>query len=132
MSECLNTLNYQSIMPRPVPEGFARDREMLAAGIVGITFCETFLADTGSLIVPAGPAQGTLAALLPEIHIAISLSNGCKENLDEYLRLMGSPLPSRLTLISGPSRTGDIEATMTTGVHGPRRVVHIIIDDRGR
>jgi L-lactate utilization protein LutC len=129
ISERLTALDYRVVKPIAAPEGFTWDRDLVATATFGITFCETFLADTGSLILPAGQGMGTLAALLPEIHIALSFADGCTENLSEYLRKTGRSLPSRLTLISGPSRTGDIEATMTTGVHGPRRVVHLIVDD---
>lgn len=49
------------------------------------------------------------------------------ETLDELLAERASERPSRLTLVTGPSRTGDIEGTMTTEVHGPGRVLHWIL-----
>ena len=54
--------------------------------------------------------MGTLAALLPEVHLALSYAEGCRAGLADYLRERGNALPSRLTLVTGPSRTGDIEA----------------------
>lgn len=106
---------------------FEWDRDSLAKAVVGITFSPAFLADTGSVVMLPGPGMGTLAGLLPEVHIAISLEGGCRSDLARYLDGEGLPLPSRITLVSGPSRTGDIEGTMTTGVHGPGRVVHLIL-----
>jgi hypothetical protein len=119
---------YETIMPREVPGGYAWDRDRLARASIGITWCAEFLADTGSLVLPAGPGMGTLAALLPEVHLALSYAEGCRADLADYLRERGNTLPCRLTLVTGPSRTGDIEATMTTGVHGPRKVLHFILD----
>jgi L-lactate utilization protein LutC len=116
-------------MPQQSPEGYTWDRERLAGASIGITWRVAFLADTGSLVLPAGPGMGTLASLLPEIHLALSFAAGCRAGLADYLSQIGCSLPSRLTLATGPSRTGDIEAAMTPGVHGPRTVVHLILED---
>jgi len=119
---------YETIMPRKAPDGYDWERDRLAEASIGITWCAEFLADTGSLVLPAGPGMGTLAALLPEVHLALSYAEGCRADLADYLRERGTGLPSRLTLVTGPSRTGDIEATMTKGVHGPGKVLHFILD----
>lgn len=125
----LAACGFQIVSPRRVSEGYTWDRDQLAAAALGITFCASYLADTGSLVVPAGPGYGTLASLLPEVHLALSYPEGCLAGLGEYLSNLAGVLPSRFTLITGPSRTGDIEATMTTGVHGPREVHHWILAD---
>ncbi len=101
--------------------------EELTAARLGITYCPAFLAETGSMVFAAGPGNGTLASLLPEVHLAISHPQGLRRNLQDYFTESPGPLPSRLTQITGPSRTGDIEGTMTVGVHGPRRVIHWIL-----
>ncbi|SHJ52194.1 L-lactate dehydrogenase complex protein LldF [Malonomonas rubra DSM 5091] len=101
----------------------------LANAQLGITYSSAFLAETGSLIYPAGAGNGTLASLLPEVHLAISASSTLLSDLNAYFKNEAGPLPSRLTQIAGPSRTGDIEGTMTVGVHGPRRVIHWILSD---
>jgi L-lactate utilization protein LutC len=119
---------YETIMPLKMPDGYIWDRDRLARASIGITWCAEFLADTGSLVLPAGLGMGTLAALLPEVHLALSFAEGCRAGLADYLREKGNTLPSRLTLVTGPSRTGDIELSMTTGVHGPRKVLHFILD----
>jgi L-lactate dehydrogenase complex protein LldF len=111
-----------------VEPGAAGDREALASARVGITFCETCVAETGSLCFPAGPGRGTLASLLPEVHLCLSVADCVVGTLEELLVEEGAALPSRLTLVTGPSRTGDIEGTMTAGVHGPGRVVHWILE----
>ena len=94
---------------------------------LGVTWCNAFLAETGSMVFAAGPGNGTLASLLPEVHLAISSKEALFADLKAYFKANPGTPPSRLTQISGPSRTGDIEGTMTVGVHGPRRVIHWIL-----
>jgi hypothetical protein len=117
------------VSPHETSSGYAWDRDLLATALLGITYCNHFLAETGSLVVSAGPGMGTLASLLPPVHLALSHPDGCRGNLSDYLSDLAGALPSRLTLITGPSRTGDIEASMTKGVHGPREVHHWILGD---
>ncbi|MDR3553874.1 MAG: lactate utilization protein [Syntrophobacteraceae bacterium] len=107
--------------------GYSWDIDRLAAAPVGIVWCEHYLADTGSLVLVSGPGMGGLATLLPEISLVLSPAQGCLGDLADYLQKTGGSPPSRITLATGPSRTGDIEATMTKGVHGPGKVVHFII-----
>jgi len=107
--------------------GYEWNRLALGSAILGITFCEAFIAETGSLAFPCGPGLGTLASLLPETHLALSYAKDCRPDLGGYLAEFGADIPSRLTFVTGPSRTGDIEASMTTCVHGPGRVLHWII-----
>lgn len=115
------------VTPHRVGDGYDWDRSLLSQAVLGVTCCRTFLADTGSLIVPSGPGMGTLTTLLPPVHLALSNPEDCRGNLAEHLSDLAGCLPSRLTLITGPSRTGDIEASMTKGVHGPREVHHWIL-----
>lgn len=107
--------------------GYEWNRPALASANLGITFCSAFIAATGSLAFPSGPGLGTLASLLPEIHLTLSYGTDCRPDLACYLAEFGAAIPSRLTFVTGPSRTGDIEASMTTCVHGPGRVLHWII-----
>lgn len=113
------------IRPEPAAEGYEWDRGALSGAGLGITPCDAYLAETGSLAFPAGLGRGPLASLLPPVHLALSAPGRCLEDLGEYLAL--APLPSRLQLVTGPSRTGDIEGTLSTGVHGPGRVLHWIV-----
>jgi len=104
----------------------------LVTARLGVTFSPAYLAETGSLIYPAAPGKGTLASLLPEVHLGITTRDALYADLKGYFAANPQPMPSRLTQISGPSRTGDIEGTMTVGVHGPRRVIHWIISDMNK
>lgn len=125
----LASLGFELIMPRKEHAGYSWDIDRLAAASVGIVWCGHYLAETGSLVLSSGPGMGGLATLLPQTSIVISDAKGCLESLADYLSQTGPTPPSRITLATGPSRTGDIEATMTKGVHGPGKVVHFILGE---
>ena len=107
----------------------ARREDMLAADI-GITSASFAIAETGSLVMIAQPGQERLASLLPPVHVAIVERAQILPDLFDLfaeLRRAGyDNLPSNLALITGPSKTGDIEMTLTTGVHGPGKW-HVIV-----
>ena len=130
VESALAASGFAVVKPEHTVEGQARNSDRLAEASIGITFCAAFLAETGSMALPASPGACTLAALLPKLHVALSTPDGCRESLADYLSGLSGTLPSRLTLVTGPSRTGDIEATMTVGVHGPGKVIHLIVTGR--
>ena len=107
----------------------AFDIALLDLARIGITCSRAYLAETGSLLFAAGPGYGTLASLLPEVQLTLTPRSCLYADLQSYLADNPQAMPSRLIQVSGPSRTGDIEGTMTVGVHGPRRVIHWILDD---
>jgi len=97
--------------------------------LVGITGCFCAIAETGSLMLLSGPQTFASAALLPETHIAIVPAGRIVAGLEDAFALMRSEhgvLPRATNIISGPSRTGDIEQTIVLGAHGPYRV-HVIL-----
>ncbi|MGC9194932.1 MAG: LUD domain-containing protein [Syntrophobacteraceae bacterium] len=120
---------FEVTMPCKGPAGYTWDMGGVGAASVGLVWCEHFLADTGSLVLATGQGRGGLSTLLPPISIVLSDATGCLEGLVDYFEQIGRSLPSRLTLVTGPSCTGDIEAAMTRGVHGPQKVVHFILCD---
>ena len=107
----------------------AFDITLLDHARIGITYSRAYFAETGSLIFTAGPGYGTLASLLPEVQLTLTPRTCLYADLKSYMADTPQAMPSRLIQASGPSRTGDIEGTMTVGVHGPRRVIHWILDD---
>ena len=97
--------------------------------ILGITGVFCAIAETGTLVVLSGEHSPTATTLLPETHIAILPSNvivGSMEDAFAFIRKERGTLPRAVNLISGPSRTGDIEQTIVLGAHGPYRV-HILV-----
>jgi L-lactate dehydrogenase complex protein LldG len=112
-------LDYDLLAALPEDERRAR---MLAADI-GITSATCAVAETGTLAMASGPGRERLASLLPPVHVAILEADQILPDLfDLFDRLVAAgpeQLASNLTLITGPSKTGDIELKLTTGVHGP-------------
>jgi L-lactate dehydrogenase complex protein LldG len=109
-----------------------RDREKLReicshAG-VGITCADYALADTGTLVMLSSMEEARMISLLPPAHIAVVPKARILGSLDELLTRV--PLPADLTssmvLITGPSRTGDIEQILVRGVHGPGEI-HVVV-----
>jgi len=88
----------------------------------GLTGALGAVANTGTLVQPSGVGRPLSTSLLPDIHIAVLRENTIYENLPQVLNLREVREASSVSLISGPSRTADIEMTLTIGVHGPGEV----------
>jgi L-lactate dehydrogenase complex protein LldG len=109
-------------------------REARDEDYVGITGAFCAIAETGTLVTLSGPRTPATVSLLPETHIAIMRATRIVRAMEEAWQLLRSDagvLPRAVNFISGPSRSADIEQTVTLGVHGPYRV-HILLlrDDR--
>lgn len=109
----------------------ASRRTAILATDVGITSCDFALAETGSLVMLARPGQERVVSLLPPLHIAVVERSQILPDLyDAVARLQAlgvDGLPSNAVLITGPSKTGDMELELTTGVHGPGRWCVIVV-----
>ena len=97
------------------------------AGLSGV---EAALAETGSLVVHSGVGKSRLATLLPPMHIALVPVSCLVPDIFIWTasRNKEVPMPSNLNLISGPSKSADIEFTLTLGVHGPKRLVAVLYE----
>ena len=95
---------------------------------IGITGAIAGLADTGSVVLTCGNGRGRLASLLPPIHIVLLESHLLLPSLSHFIQLNpeAATLSSNLVFITGPSRSADIEQTMTLGAHGPKEL-HVIL-----
>jgi L-lactate dehydrogenase complex protein LldG len=97
--------------------------------VLAITGCFCAIAETGTLVVLAGADTPTASTLLPATHVAVLRADRIVSGMEEAFALVRrerGALPRAVNLISGPSRTGDIEQTVVVGAHGPYRV-HIIV-----
>lgn len=106
-------------------------RELMFAADLGITSVDWAVAETGSLALCAVPAQGRLASLLPPIYLAVVEPAQIVPDLFDLFRILENQkheLPSNLALVTGPSKTGDIELKLTTGVHGPGNVTLLVVE----
>ena len=91
----------------------------------GLTGASAGIADTGSLLLLGGPGRPLTASLLPELHIALLWEKDVFENLSQVLQREDVKQSPAAVLITGPSRTADIEMALTIGVHGPGEL-HVI------
>jgi L-lactate dehydrogenase complex protein LldG len=91
----------------------------------GLTGSSAAVAETGSLLLLEAPGQPLTASLLPEIHIALVWKKDIYLSLNQVIEMEAVKLSPAAVLITGPSRTADIEMTLTIGVHGPGEL-HII------
>ena len=97
--------------------------------LVGITGAFCAIAETGTLLLLGGESTPASTSLLPETHVAIVDSSrivATMEDAWELLRRESGTPPRTVNFISGPSRTADIEQTVTLGAHGPYRVLLIL------
>jgi L-lactate dehydrogenase complex protein LldF len=94
----------------------------------GITGAAVAIAETGTIVMPSGKGQPLSASLLPEIHIAVIHSSQIVYSLDEAIQTKAVRDASATVLITGPSRTADIEMTLTIGVHGPKETIVYILE----
>ncbi len=108
-------------------------RSATVAADVGLTACDYAIAETGSLLLIANAKQGRLTSLAPITHIAIITPEQLVPTLADALKLLrlarlsgDGRLPSNISLHTGPSKTADIEQTLTKGVHGPKEA-HVIL-----
>ena len=93
---------------------------------IGITSADIAIAETGTLVVCSKAGQERMSSLVPPIHVAIITADQIVPDLLDAIPRLPQPLPSSAVLITGPSKTGDIELQLTTGVHGPGKW-HVLI-----
>jgi L-lactate utilization protein LutC len=107
-----------------------RFRTLAASSPVGITTAQAAIASTGTLVLASGPGRPRSVSLLPPTHVALLRAERLRERMGEafaeILRSPGGP-PSATLLVTGPSRTSDIENDLTIGVHGPGEVVVVLL-----
>ena len=111
-----------------------RLRELCASAEVGITGADYALADTGTLVMISSPHEARMISLLPPAHIAVVAAECILSGLDELFSVLPNPaaLTSAMVLITGPSRTADIEQILVRGVHGPGEITVLVIEDGTR
>jgi L-lactate dehydrogenase complex protein LldG len=102
------------------------------AARVGLTGADAAVASTATLVVTTAPGKGRLATILPPVHIAVITLDQIVARLEDWVALQRADdlgairQAGNFCLISGPSRTGDIEMQLVLGVHGPGRVQVVV------
>ncbi|HTL07451.1 MAG TPA: lactate utilization protein [Chitinophagaceae bacterium] len=97
-----------------------------------ITTCDSLVARTGSIVLSSHSASGRTTSVYAPVHICIAYTKqlvyDIKDALQQARDHYGNQLPSIISFASGPSRTADIEKTLVTGVHGPKEVYLLLVD----
>lgn len=129
----LSELNFPELWPdidwHIVDQSDGDLRQECEQADVGLSSADAALAETGSLVLSSGPGKSRLATLLPPVHIALVPVGRLTPDLFTWTGARTDHLPANLTLVSGPSKTADIEQTMAIGVHGPERFIVILYED---
>ena len=106
-------------------------RQFCAQADLGLSGVEAGLAETGSLIVSSGAGKSRLATLLPPVHVAMVPVSCLMPDIFTWTAQRSEKMPTNVTLISGPSKSADIEMTLTLGVHGPKRLIAVLYETEG-
>jgi L-lactate dehydrogenase complex protein LldG len=116
--------------PLAKPSSGAESRDDFFGAEAGISGVDHLIAETGSIVLLARPEQPRSLSLLPPLYIAVARRDQIVPDLFDLfepgLWTERGELPSCLSLITGPSKTGDIELRLVTGVHGPGEV-HVVL-----
>jgi L-lactate dehydrogenase complex protein LldG len=103
-------------------------------GLDGVlTGCTVGIAETGTLVLAGGPTEGRRAlTLVPDLHLCVVRTGQIVETVPEAFAALRGLERRPLTFVSGPSATSDIELQRVEGVHGPRTLVVLILEEEAR
>ena len=100
---------------------------------IGITRCEYLIARLGTIMVSSRVSPGRRMNVFPEIHLILATTSqlvpDLKQALQKIRKKYGEDFPSMISLITGPSRTADIEKTLVMGAHGPKELYVFLLED---
>ena len=137
IAESLADMGFQLVAPAALHTPESRDAVRHIR--VGISSVEAAFASTGSMLVTSGSQTSRAASLLPLRHLALIPFTRLYPTIEAWLaEQRANDLPgfirqrANLALITGPSKSADIEMNLTLGVHGPKHVYAILFDDRDR
>ena len=110
-----------------------REGRAEATDLVSVQHAFAGIAETGTLMLPSAPERPTTLNLLADTEIAVLRASrlvGAYEDAWDLLRAERGSMPRNVMLVTGPSRSADIEQTLELGAHGPRRLHVVLIEDR--
>lgn len=104
----------------------AEARQPLPPVTAGVQTADLAVAETGTIVQTGLGGKTLLPGLLPDVHVALLSPGIVAADLEECLEALSADPPRNISLITGPSRTADIELTLTVGVHGPGVVIAVL------
>jgi L-lactate dehydrogenase complex protein LldG len=120
VAEILNSLSVELVPPNA-------DKHEMAVCDLGVTEADYLLPETGTLVLRSSALQPRAVSLLPRVHLAIVRPAMLRPDLHQvFAEARDQPY---LLFITGPSRTADIELTVTLGVHGPKNLYVWMLDE---
>jgi L-lactate dehydrogenase complex protein LldG len=114
-----------------IPFSFRPDE--ILDGMAGITCCEFLIARFGSIMISSRQLSGRRLNVYPETHIVVAYTSqlvpDIKDALAKIKEKYDGKMPSLVSVITGPSRTADIEKTLVMGAHGPKKLFLLLVED---
>jgi hypothetical protein len=98
-----------------------------AAITAGFRTAEAAIAESGTIVETSAGGRTLLPGLIADVHVSIVPVAAVVARMEEALALLAADPPRNVSFLSGPSRTGDIEQTLTIGAHGPRKAIALLI-----
>ena len=112
---------------------FKSDEQKFLGAEAGITLCECLIARTGSILISSKQLAGRRLGIYPPVHIVVARTSQLVMDIKDGMKLIeekyAPTMPSMINMITGPSRTADIEKTLVLGAHGPKELVLFLIED---
>ncbi|MCX6281996.1 MAG: LUD domain-containing protein [Bacteroidetes bacterium] len=129
---CLDPIIQRILKEAGIP--YVSKQEEFLESKIGITRCEYLIARLGSVMVSSHQGPGRKINAYPEVHLVLAYTSQLVPDLKHALsgirKKYNHNYPSMISLITGPSRTADIEKTLVLGAHGPRELYVFLIDDQ--
>ena len=127
----LDGVDRKSLLEKVPGLKFEVTRQLAADSLVGISEVGYALTDTGSLVADQTEVEQRLVSTLSSIHIAIIGTDRILDGKAAVFTKINPANSKYIAFITGPSRTADIERVLTIGVHGPKRLVIVFVDELG-
>lgn len=107
--------------------------ELFGAIDAAVTGCEAGLADTGTLVLRPGAHEPRTLSLVPPVHVAVLWTSHLYASLPAAVRALAPQraMPTNWLLVTGPSKTADIQQVLAFGAHGPKVLAIVLVDDIG-
>jgi L-lactate dehydrogenase complex protein LldG len=127
----LKNYSGQALQLIPYENDIEQLKETVFNVDAGITSAVGAIAETGALILWPSEKEPRLMSIVPSIHIAVLKADTIHNTLLEAMQKenWSEKMPTNVVLVSGPSKTADIEMTLAFGVHGPKELIVLIVED---